>query len=132
VSGSLDDWKRRTDAALIGETLATRRGLKPGMMFDAAGITAYIAGVIHSEEPQDQNVAYTALEFVQLAGRDQLGIVTQFNLRVSDPALLEPVAAQIDEMFRTAQEPTATFTEKAFIGRSPAGWAWAAWRRCWR
>jgi putative ABC transport system permease protein len=117
VSGSLDDWKRRTDAALIGETLATRRGLEPGMMFDAAGITAYIAGVIRSEEPQDQNVAYTALEFVQLAGRDQLGIVTQFNLRVSDPALLEPVAAQIDEMFRTAQEPTATFTEKAFIGR---------------
>jgi putative ABC transport system permease protein len=117
VSGSLDDWKRRTDAALIGETLATRRGLEPGMMFDAAGITAYIAGVFRSEEPQDQNVAYTALEFVQLAGRDQLGIVTQFNLRVSDPALLEPVAAQIDDLFRTAQEPTATFSEKAFIGR---------------
>jgi putative ABC transport system permease protein len=117
VSGSLDDWKRRTDAALIGETLATRRGLEPGMMFDAAGITAYIAGVFRSEEPQDQNVAYTALEFVQLAGRDQLGIVTQFNLRVSDPALLEPIAAQIDDMFRTAQEPTATFSEKAFIGR---------------
>jgi putative ABC transport system permease protein len=87
------------------------------MMFDAAGITAYIAGVFRSEEPQDQNVAYTALEFVQLAGRDQLGIVTQFNLRVSDPALLEPVAAQIDEMFDTAQEPTATFSEKAFMGR---------------
>ncbi|MHC4082308.1 MAG: ABC transporter permease, partial [Planctomycetota bacterium] len=52
VSGSLDDWKRRTDAALIGETLATRRGLEPGMMFDAAGITAYIAGVFRSEEPQ--------------------------------------------------------------------------------
>ena len=117
VSGSLDDWKRRTDAALIGETLATRRGLEPGMMFDAAGITAYIAGVIRSEEPQDQNVAYTALEFVQLAGRDQLGIVTQFNLRVADPSQLEPIAAQIDEMFRTAQEPTATFTEKAFMGR---------------
>jgi putative ABC transport system permease protein len=117
VSGSLDDWKRRTDAALIGETLATRRGLEPGMMFDAAGITAYIAGVFRSEEPQDQNVAYTALEFVQLAGRDQLGIVTQFNLRVSAPALLEPVAAQIDDLFRTAQEPTATFSEKAFIGR---------------
>jgi putative ABC transport system permease protein len=117
VSGSLNDWKRRTDAALIGETLATRRGLEPGMMFDAAGITAYIAGVFRSQEPQDQNVAYTALEFVQLAGRDQLGIVTQFNLRVSDPVLLEPVAAQIDEMFRTAQEPTATFTEKAFMGR---------------
>lgn len=117
VSGSIEDWKSRTDAALIGETLATRRGLRPGMRFDAAGITAYVAGVFRSDDPQDQNVAYTALEFVQLAGRDQLGIVTQFNVRVADPSLLEPVAESIDAIFENAQEPTATFTEKAFIGR---------------
>lgn len=117
VAGSIEEWKRRTDAALLGETLANRRGLKPGMTFDAAGITAYVAGVIRSEDPQDQNVAYTALEFVQLAGRDQLGIVTQFNVKVAKPELLDPVSKSIDEMFRTAQEPTATFSEKAFIGR---------------
>lgn len=117
VAGSIQDWKKRTDAALIGETLATRRNLKPGMRFDAAGITAYVAGVFRSEDPQDQNVAYTALEFVQLAGRDQLGVVTQFNVKVSDPSLLDHVASSIDETFANAQEPTATFTEKAFIGR---------------
>ena len=117
VSGSFDDWKRRTDAALLGETLATRRGLKPGMTFDAAGITASVAGIIRSDNPQDENVAYTALEFVQLAGRDKLGIVTQFNVKVTDPAYLDPVAKQIDELFSTAQQPTATFTEKAFVGR---------------
>ncbi len=115
ISGSIEDWKRRTDASLVGETLATRRGLSPGMTFDAAGITTYVAGVIRSEDPQDQNVAYTALEFVQLAGRDQLGIVTQFNVKVREAALLDPVAESIDKMFRTAQEPTATFTEKAFV-----------------
>lgn len=117
IDGSLEEWKRRTDAALVGETLANRRGLRPGMTFDAAGITAYVAGIIRSENPQDQNVAYTALPFVQLAGRDQLGVVTQFNVRVSDPSLLAPVAKNIDMIFDTAQEPTATFTEKAFIGR---------------
>lgn len=117
ISGTLEDWHARTDAALIGETLATRRGLRPGMRFDAAGITAYVAGVFRSDDPQDQNVAYTALEFVQLAGRDQLGVVTQFNVRVADPSMLEPVSGAIDELFATAQEPTATFTEKAFIGR---------------
>jgi len=117
VGGSVEDWKRRTDAALVGETLATRRGLRPGMTFDAAGITAYVAGVVRSDNPQDQNVAYTALEFVQLAGRDRLGIVTQFNVKVADPSLLGPVAEEIDAMFDHAQEPTATFTEKAFIGR---------------
>ncbi len=117
IDGSIEDWRSRTDAALLGETLAKRRGLRPGMRFDAAGITAYVAGVIRSEDLQDQNVAYTALEFVQLAGRDQLGVVTQFNVKVADPSMLEPVADEIDELFRTAQEPTATFTEKAFVGR---------------
>lgn len=117
IEGSIEEWKSRTDAALLGETLASRRGLRPGMRFDAAGITAYVAGVVRSPNPQDQNVAYTALEFVQLAGRDQLGIVTQFNVKVADASMLDPVAEDIDEIFRTAQEPTATFTEKAFIGR---------------
>lgn len=117
VDGSYDDWMKRTDAALLGETLANRRGLKPGMRFDAAGITAYVAGVIRSPDPQDQNVAYTALEFVQLAGRDQLGIVTQFNVKVHEASQLDSVAHAIDELFSTAQEPTATFSEKAFIGR---------------
>lgn len=117
VGGSFDEWYSRTDAALLGETLAQRRGLKTGMMFDAAGITAYVAGVVRSSNPQDQNVAYTALEFVQLAGRDQLGIVTQFNVKVTDSSLLDQVAKNIDELFSTAQEPTATFSEKAFIGR---------------
>ncbi|GJM18966.1 MAG: ABC transporter substrate-binding protein [Phycisphaeraceae bacterium] len=117
ISGSIEDWKSRTDAALLGETLAARRGLRPGMRFDAAGITAYVAGVVRSPNPQDQNVAYTALEFVQLAGRDQLGIVTQFNVKVTDASRLDGVSEEIDELFRTAQEPTATFGEKAFIGR---------------
>jgi putative ABC transport system permease protein len=117
VGGSFAEWRSRTDAALLGETLAKRRGLRPGMRFDAAGITAYVAGVVRSDDPQDQNVAYTALEFVQLAGRDQLGIVTQFNVKVSDASQLERVAEDIDAIFHTAQEPTATFSEKAFISR---------------
>ena len=87
------------------------------MTFDAAGITTYVAGIIRSDDPQDQNVAYTALEFVQLAGRDQLGIVTQFNVKVRDASMLDPVAKQIDELFSTAQEPTSTYTEKAFVGK---------------
>jgi len=117
IAGSFEDWTRRTDAALIGETLAARRGFRPGMTFNAAGITAYVAGIIRSGDAQDHNVAYTALEFVQLAGRDQLGVVTQFNVKVQDASLLDRVAGDIDEVFDTAQEPTATFSEKAFVSR---------------
>ena len=117
LEGSAEDWLRRTDAALVGETLAKRRGLTPGMRFDAAGVTAYVAGIIRSADPGDANVAYTALPFVQLAGRDELGVVTQFNVRVDDPQQLGPVAAAIDERFATDREPTSTWTEKAFVGR---------------
>jgi putative ABC transport system permease protein len=117
IAGSIADWQRRTDAALLGETLANRRGLRPGMSFDAAGITVYVAGIVRSEDPQDQNVAYTALEFLQLASRDDWGLVTQFIVKVDDPARLSATAQIIDEMFRTAQDPTATSGEKAFVGR---------------
>jgi len=117
TAGSIDAWLARGDAALIGQTLADRRGLAPGMMFDAAGITAYVAAVFRSDEPQHRNVAYTPLEFLQLAGRDRLGLVTQFNVTVGDPSLLEPVAERIDGLFAADQAPTATFTEQAFVGR---------------
>lgn len=119
LSGSMDQWERRSDAALIGEDLASRRRLKAGDVLTAAGVSAYVAGVIRSQEPQDQNVAYVDLKFLQqtaLRGGD--GIVTQFNVKVHDPAHLERVAAAIDQEFRHDPEPTDTRPEKAFVARA--------------
>lgn len=119
VSGSLEDWQRRGDAALIGEALAKRRGVGPGDMLAASGVNAYVAGVVRSDEVQDQNVAYVSLEFLQrTAARGGDGIVTQFNVKVSDPARLEDVAKAIDDEFRRDQEPTDTRPEKAFVARA--------------
>jgi len=119
LSGSIEDWERRSDAALIGESLADRRRIKPGDTLAAAGINAYVAGVIRSDEAQDQNVAYVGLKFLQqTAARGGDGIVTQFNVRVDEPARLEKVAAAIDEEFRHDPEPTDTRPEKAFVARA--------------
>ncbi len=119
IGGSTAEWLRRSDAALIGETLASRRGLSPGDRFDAAGITVYVAGVFRSTEAQDQNVAYVQLDFLQFAsGGKQGGIVTQFNVQVNDADRLDAVAQTIDEQFRSAQEPTNTSAEKAFVARA--------------
>lgn len=119
VAGSLGEWERRSDAALLGDVLAQRRGLKVGDRFEAAGITAYVAGIIRSPEPQDQNVAYVHLDFLQYASGSRAGgIVTQFNVQVSDPERLDEVAAAIDAHFAPAQEPTATSAEKAFVARA--------------
>ncbi len=77
--------------------------------------------IIRSGEAQDQNVAYTHLPFLQqAASRGGLGEVTQFTVRVTDPARLEEVAAAIDETFRTDAEPTTTRSEKAFVAQAGA------------
>jgi putative ABC transport system permease protein len=120
IGGSVDEWERRTDAALVGEALAVRRGISVGDRFSAAGLTVYVAGIVRSDEPQDRNVAYTHLSFIQEASRrgGTGGIVTQFNVKVDDPNRLEAVAAAIDAEFADDQEPTSTYAEKAFVARA--------------
>lgn len=119
ISGSQEEWERRSDSALVGERLATRRGLKVGDQFSAAGITVHVAGIVSSKNPQDQSVAYVHLGFLQrTAGRSKAGIVTQFNVRVTDAAKLDAVASAIDAEFKTSQAPTWTSSEKAFVARA--------------
>lgn len=118
IDGNLGEWQRRSDAALLGETLARRRGLTPGMSFDAAGVTVTVAGIVASDEPQDRNVAYVHLDFLQRSSRSGLGVVTQFNVRVSDPTRMEAVADAIDAEFAHDAEPTQTLPEKAFLAQT--------------
>ena len=119
LDGSIEQWRSRTDAALLGETLANRRGLKVGDRFDAAGVTVYVAGIVRSDEPQDQNVGYVHLPFLQRASGDRkLGVVTQFNVKVDDPKNLESVSKAIDAEFARDSEPTQTSAEKAFVARA--------------
>ncbi len=118
VAGTYGEWVRRSDAALIGSTLAARRGAKVGETLDAAGVTVYVAGIIRSEHAQDQNVGYVHLPFLQrTVNRQGDGIVTQFNVKVDDPSRLEPIAREIDDLFRADPEPTYTQPETAFVAR---------------
>ncbi|MGB0774467.1 MAG: ABC transporter permease [Akkermansiaceae bacterium] len=118
VDGSYQDFIKRTDAALVGKNFAQRRGLKPGDKFEAVGVNVYVAGIISSSSPQDNNVAYVHLPFLQQASRIGLGIVTQFNVRVDSSDLLDSVSATIDETFRADQQPTHTRPEKAFFAET--------------
>lgn len=118
IEGGNDEWEKRDDAALLGEQFAKRRGLKPGDKFDAVGITVHVAGIIRSPFPQDNNVAYVKLDFLQQASKLGLGIVTQFNVRVDSSEDLKPVAAAIDARFKSDQQPTNTRPEKAFFAET--------------
>jgi putative ABC transport system permease protein len=120
LSGSLDDWRSRGDAALVGAALAERRRLRPGDRFTSAGTSTWVAGVFESPHAQDRNVAYVHLPFLQESAQrgGTGGIVTQFDVEVDDPASLETVAAAIDAAFAADQFPTTTRPESAFVARA--------------
>jgi putative ABC transport system permease protein len=118
IEGSYEDWIKRSDAALIGETFAQRRGLKTGDKFEAVGINVHVAGILKSKESQDNNVAYVHLPFLQQASNIGLGTVTQFNVKVASSDLLDPIAKEIDETFRSDSQPTVTRPEKAFFAET--------------
>jgi putative ABC transport system permease protein len=118
VDGSAVDWTKRTDAALVGQTFAQRRGLRTGDQFEAVGINVYVAGIIKSQEVQDNNVAYVHLPFLQQASKIGLGTVTQFNVKVESAEILDPVAQEIDAIFSSDSHPTVTRPEKAFFAET--------------
>lgn len=118
IEGSYDDFVSQSDGALIGQHLAERRGLSPGDKFEAVGVNVTVAGIITSDTPQDENVAYVHLPFLQQASRIGLGIVTQFNVKVDSADQLQAVSDKIDETFKADQQPTNTRPEKAFFAET--------------
>lgn len=120
IAGSMEEWRKRGDGALIGGIFAQRRGLKPGDRFDGAGVTVTVAGILRSPFPQDNNVAYVKLPFLQRASKAGPGVVTQFNVRVNSSQDLNRVAEAIDGRFRSDREPTDTRPEKAFFAETAA------------
>ncbi|MCP4759828.1 MAG: ABC transporter permease [Planctomycetes bacterium] len=118
TGGTIADWQTRGDAAIIGEALAARRKISVGDRFSAAGITVFVAGILETDHPQDRNIAWVHLPFLQEAARrgGTGGLVTQFNVAVEDPTQLENIAAEIDELFAHDEHPTATRPERAFVG----------------
>jgi len=120
TSGSLADWRSRSDAVVVGSGLAERRRLRAGDRFDAAGVRAWVAGTFESDDPQDRNCAYAHLGFLQESAKrgGTGGIVTQFEVEVDSPSQLRSVAAAIDERFASDQFPTSTKPESAFIAKA--------------
>jgi len=118
TSGSYDDFLKRSDGALVGQHFADRRGLSAGDKFEAVGVNVTVSGIISSDSPQDENVAYVHLPFLQLASKVGLGVVTQFNVKVDSSSQLQSVSDQIDETFKADQQPTNTRPEKAFFAET--------------
>ena len=108
VNGSWDEFLKHRDAALVGQAVARRRGLRPGQRFSIGELTVTVAGIFQAA-PSEENFVYTQLEFLQRTrGLHAVGTVTQFEVRLTDDADAESVARVIDDTFRGAQIVTDT------------------------
>lgn len=116
LEGDFDRFVRERDAALVGRAFARRKGVDVGETFRFGDIDVKVAGVFGSNEPVEEGVILTHLEFLQRAGPvNRLGTVTQFEVKIDDASRAKEISAQIDELFRTGPEPTDTRPRILFL-----------------
>jgi putative ABC transport system permease protein len=121
VSGSWQDFLRLRDGALVGSAVARRRGIDTGDRFTIGGVTVTVAGIFNAPQPSEEDYIYTQLEFLQRQrGRDETGLVTQFEVLLADGADPEQVSREIDDIFRSGQVATDTRTKGVFQADSVA------------
>lgn len=109
VAGDRERFDRETDAGLVGQMLAKRRGLSLGQTFSIGDITVTVAGIFTADTPAEENLVYCHLAFLQRAkGSNAVGLVTQLEVQLDDAADPEAVSRQIDAAFRTDRVATDT------------------------
>lgn len=114
--GDVAAFRREHDAALVGKEFAARKGLSLGDRFRFGDVDVKVRGVFSSQEPTEESVILTHLEFLQRAGPvNRLGTVTQFEVRTREGADTTALAQEIDALFATAEEPTDTRPKVAFL-----------------
>ncbi|MFT4540446.1 MAG: putative ABC transport system permease protein [Planctomycetota bacterium] len=119
VEGDEAAFLAQDDAALVGIDFAKKKGLSSGDVFQFGGIDVKVAGIFESTQKTEQSLILTHLDFLRYSmpmPRD--GSVTQYEVKVADAQSAKDVAAQIDALFATAEEPTDTRPQIAFLERA--------------
>jgi putative ABC transport system permease protein len=118
-AGDVDDWRRRSDGALVGDRLAERRGLAVGDRVRLGLVDVHVSGIVRSDSAAIGNLAFVHLDLLSLA-RDRQGATTQFLVKVAPGTDLDAVAEQIDARFRTDEARTDTKGMQAFVAAAIA------------
>lgn len=115
LAGSWDDFESLRNGAMTGQSVASRRGLKVGDTFSIGEISVKIAGIFEADLPQEENIIYTGLPFLQYtSGLNAVGTVTQFEVGLESSAEPNRVAAAIDDALHTGPVATTTRSQGAF------------------
>ncbi|MFK7822473.1 MAG: ABC transporter permease, partial [Planctomycetaceae bacterium] len=119
VSGAWPEFLDHQDAAVMGQAVARRRGVKVGDKFSIGDISVSIAGIYKSDDPAEENYIYSHLDFLQRTkGLNTVGTVTQLEILMEQGADQMAACGSIDEMFRggpveTDTRPKGAFQQKA-------------------
>lgn len=116
IDGSVAEYRKAGDAALVGADFAARKGLSVGDKFKFGDIDVRVSGIFESREASEESLILTHLEFLQRASQvSRLGTVTQYEVKVTDASLAREVSQAIDARFASAEEPTDTRARVAFL-----------------
>jgi putative ABC transport system permease protein len=115
ISGDWTEFERRTDAVVVGQTLARRRNLEVGKKFSVGEVTVSVVGVYTAPTAAEENFLYAHLEFLQRTrGLNAVGTATQIEVRLNDGADPDTVARAIDDYFRGGPIQTDTRPKGVF------------------
>jgi putative ABC transport system permease protein len=114
-TGSWDEFEKRQDGALVGQSLARRRGLKIGQKFSIGEVGVTVAGIYSSPVAAEENNLYCHLGFLQRTkSLNSIGQVTQFEVLLKEGARSETVCQAIDDMNRGGPTQTDTRPKGVF------------------
>lgn len=119
VEGTEEAFRRDADAALVGIDFAKRKALRVGQRFKFGGVDVKVAGIFTSSEAPEESLILTHLDFLryQMPG-DKTGSVTQYEVKIADAERADEISEAIDSLFVTAEEPTDTRPQVAFLERA--------------
>lgn len=115
TDGDWNSFVSRSDAAIVGQHVARRRGLRSGQSFTIGEVTVQVVGVFESTVSNEQNLIFTHLDFLQRAGgADNVGVCTLFEVILRQGVQPEQLASTIDETLRGGPVATTTRRKGAF------------------
>jgi putative ABC transport system permease protein len=115
VSGSMDEFLAARDGALVGASVAKRKGWTAGRTVDLRaqlGLLMEVKGVFSSGNEEQDNTILADIEFVQ-DQYDARGVANQLLVKLAPNANADAVAGAIDAMVLPTR--TSTQPEKAFL-----------------
>lgn len=119
TSGSWSDFEQHQDAAVVGRSVAGRRGIRVGDKFSIGDLSVSVAGIYRSDDPAEENYIYSHLEFLQRSrGMNLVGTVTQLEILLHEGVDADVKCREIDDLYRAGPVETDTRPKGVFQAKS--------------